>query len=531
MLVRPPATRNSPCPCGSGRRFKDCHGSIAEAPAGTAVAEAAVLAIPRSRYRALADQWVHLDGAKQDRLGAVMEEALARQTEGRNDEAARLYRNVLAEAPRTHDALHMLGVIELGLGDFDEAEALILAAMELQPSYAAIETNLGLVRSTRLERSQVELEELCTRALPIFCDLVSTTWRASRKREPAGMAYGESLHLIGRLHGNDEDDPWCLRQLAQLLAPLGPQVWAADDTLPFSSELPDTSSIDAHGGKYPRGGTQIFVGIDYEIGAWVERGYADRVIVLCGRGRPSAYLEQLRAIASDGARRVELAFTSQARADRFGRGHLVLPLPGLVIPAPFLARDSEPVAGIRVDAKPDAWVVGMVGQLTDTVDAVTDDEFLEQLATTAGKLRIYDPGRYRFALGDSRSVQFVARSRAGLAAFIADVGCLFCRAQRWWEEGLGREIVLAMALGRPVICSRASIHANLIDDRVDGLLYTDDAEALELIAELRRAPAWATEIGHAGQQKARALIDPAAAASAYRLAVSTPISSDEAHAT
>lgn len=480
----------------------------------------------------MGDQWAHLDPAGQDRLGAAMEEALARQTEGRNDEAARLYQNVLAEAPRTHDALHMLGVIELGFGNFDEAEALILAAMALQPSYAAIESNLGLARSARLERSQVELDQLCARALPIFCDLVATTWRASRKREPAGIAPGDiSLHLIGRLHGDDDDDPWCLRHLAQLLAPLGPQVWAADDTLPFSSELADISSIDARGGKYPRGGTQIFVGIDYEIGDWIERAYADRVIVLCGRGRPSAYLEQLRAIAGDGARRVELAFTSQARADRFGRGHLVLPLPGLVIPVPSLARDSEPVARIRVDAKPDAWAVGMVGQLTDTVDAVTDDEFLEQLATTGGKLRIYDPGRYRFALGASRSVQFVAPSRAGLAAFIADVGCLFCRAQRWWEEGLGREIVLAMALGRPVICSRASIHANLIDDRVDGLLYADDAEALELIAELRRAPAWAAEIGHAGQQKARALIDPTAAARAYRIAVSTPIPSDEAHAT
>ena len=27
--LAPPASRNAPCPCGSGRRYKDCHGALA----------------------------------------------------------------------------------------------------------------------------------------------------------------------------------------------------------------------------------------------------------------------------------------------------------------------------------------------------------------------------------------------------------------------------------------------------------------------------------------------------------------------
>ncbi|WP_432653706.1 SEC-C metal-binding domain-containing protein [Sphingosinicella terrae] len=27
--VPPPASRNAPCPCGSGRKFKHCHGAVA----------------------------------------------------------------------------------------------------------------------------------------------------------------------------------------------------------------------------------------------------------------------------------------------------------------------------------------------------------------------------------------------------------------------------------------------------------------------------------------------------------------------
>ena len=87
--------RNSPCPCGSGKRYKDCHGAIAAEDLPTA-ADAAARA---SQYRAPDPEWTHLSADQQDALGVTMEAALAHQTAGRPDEAAKLYREALKNRP------------------------------------------------------------------------------------------------------------------------------------------------------------------------------------------------------------------------------------------------------------------------------------------------------------------------------------------------------------------------------------------------------------------------------------------------
>ena len=133
-------SRNDPCPCGSGRRFKDCHGSLRD---GTGVATSlapppAATTTRTSRYRPAGNDWIDISDDGADRLGAMMELALKHQVGQRVRDAERLYRAVLEEAPRTHDALHMLGVVRLGLGDYADAERLLRAAMALRAPYPAI---------------------------------------------------------------------------------------------------------------------------------------------------------------------------------------------------------------------------------------------------------------------------------------------------------------------------------------------------------------------------------------------------------
>ena len=82
MSIAPPVSRNDPCPCGSGRRYKHCHG------ASEGVQTAAPL------------------------IESMMQAALAAQLDGKLDDAALRYRAVLAQAPDQADCLHMLGVID-----------------------------------------------------------------------------------------------------------------------------------------------------------------------------------------------------------------------------------------------------------------------------------------------------------------------------------------------------------------------------------------------------------------------------------
>jgi glycosyltransferase involved in cell wall biosynthesis len=105
-------SRNAPCPCGSGKRYKHCHGVAAGAgdPSG------------------------------------LLAQALAEQRAGRLEAAESLYRRVLEETPGHHDALHMLAVVRLARGAPRDALALILPALDATGwRIDGMRTNLGLV--------------------------------------------------------------------------------------------------------------------------------------------------------------------------------------------------------------------------------------------------------------------------------------------------------------------------------------------------------------------------------------------------
>ena len=119
-------SRNQPCPCGSGRRYKDCHGKLAGAAADD----------PKLQ--------------QPDEVRRLMVEALAHQQARRLDAAEGAYRAALALQPDEPDALHMLGVIRYERNDLTEARDLIVRALDLTGwRIPSIRQNLGLVLAKR----------------------------------------------------------------------------------------------------------------------------------------------------------------------------------------------------------------------------------------------------------------------------------------------------------------------------------------------------------------------------------------------
>ena len=104
--------RNAPCPCGSGRRYKDCHGRI--------------------------------DADSAD-VATLVQRALAAHREERIDDAQRSYRAILEREPANAIATHYLALIAWQRGDLERAEAGMRAAIAADPTIADFHNNLGLL--------------------------------------------------------------------------------------------------------------------------------------------------------------------------------------------------------------------------------------------------------------------------------------------------------------------------------------------------------------------------------------------------
>ena len=108
--------RNDPCPCGSGKRYKQCHGAVG----GTAAPPPALSAEALTARGMQAHQRGELDAAERD------------------------YRAALAIAADHPAALHYLGVIQYQRNRLGDALPLLERAVALVPQEPEFHNNLGL---------------------------------------------------------------------------------------------------------------------------------------------------------------------------------------------------------------------------------------------------------------------------------------------------------------------------------------------------------------------------------------------------
>jgi tetratricopeptide (TPR) repeat protein len=106
--------RNDPCPCGSGKRFKHCHGAAGGSPAVSSP-------------------------------DALVTQALAAHQRGDLASASADYRAALAIAPEHPHAMHYLGVVAYQQGRPAEALPRLERAAALLPHEPEFHNNLGLV--------------------------------------------------------------------------------------------------------------------------------------------------------------------------------------------------------------------------------------------------------------------------------------------------------------------------------------------------------------------------------------------------
>ena len=148
--IVPPASRNDPCPCGSGKRYKHCHGSatapveIPEPPPANAGPVEAARAALRAGRAVEAVAIIEASPAREDvDASRVLGEAL-RSIDAQRSRAC--WERVLAARPGDPEALFFIGDIQREEGDYRAAVATFEQALAASPDHPALLNNLGLAR-------------------------------------------------------------------------------------------------------------------------------------------------------------------------------------------------------------------------------------------------------------------------------------------------------------------------------------------------------------------------------------------------
>jgi len=170
------AGRNDPCPCGSGRRYKQCHGALdaGPVPAGTVP--------PRP-----AD------------TDALIRDALAAHQRGDLDSAERGYRAALAAAPAHPLATHYLGVVLYQRNRLVDAMPLLESAAAAVPQEPEFHNNLGLALAAADRDDEAVAAYRRALALKpghaVAWNNLGLALQASNRLEDAIAAYREALAL------------------------------------------------------------------------------------------------------------------------------------------------------------------------------------------------------------------------------------------------------------------------------------------------------------------------------------------------
>jgi len=266
MAVPVPASRNALCPCGSGRRYKDCHGSLA--PRAEAVA-----------------------AGKTARVAALLQEALSLQQAGEAPEAIKRYEAVLAEDSGNFDALHMLGVAYYQLHALDTAERILRKALAAQPGVAAAQQNLNLVmRAQALEREE---DALCREVLPRLAPLCAVPDEFAR-----AVAARRPIDVLLAVRDAPAADP-VLKRIAD--GALGP---ARLHGLPARTSRLSATRLEAP--------IVMLYGVDESLATWGDvSDRAARVLVVT-HDAPSRVHDRVGELSDYGRHRVHIRFHADA---------------------------------------------------------------------------------------------------------------------------------------------------------------------------------------------------------------------------
>lgn len=468
-----PVARNSRCPCGSGRRYKDCCGRTD------------VAAVPR------------ISVATRE----VMQRALALQMDARFSEAKVLFEQVLADSPGNGDALNMLALVEYSLGDLDRAASLAADAARMAPGLASAQENQRIIAAARRVRA----------FRPRVFDSASDRYSAGPGDRPLVHLY----KIAGNPAGGTE---WrCMDLARRLRDDANVVLWTDSRSLDavFTTDHP-VRVVDPSRGDVPHGGTLVVVGSYHRVGNWYAAARFRRVVMLYNVVDPIGAAAILEALCLPEKPKVELLFASEWLRRLAG-------LPGHFEPSPIdtatfsptprpaaspATRTSERSAADhgggdvarRGQAESGRFVVGRLSRDDRVKFHAGAADFYRALARDGVRVRLMGALPLVPSLEGASGIEIIPQGAIRAPDFLRGLHCFTYRTHPSWTEAWGRVVTEAMATGLPVVVHANGGYAQLIRHGDNGFLFHRDDEAAAHIRNLESSPGLRLSMGTAARE-------------------------------
>lgn len=461
MRLAPAPGRLAPCPCGSGRRYRDCCGGLRAAPA------------------------VAQGGDPQARIARAREQL--RQGEG--TAAAATLAGLPAPADLRPALAREAGALWLELHRPDAAEALLAAALNRTPHEEQARATYEHCCHQLLRR-----ETWSSAATVLREQLARLAQRSAGRARPRSA----ELHVVVPLHRLGGSERRALNLCRSLGAQARVTLWSTTPPLAVHQAEHPVRVIEA--GRHPTGGTLVLIGTYFECGAWLEQSPFERVVVCHNLAEqyPGLIERLIQLECNPHAPRVRLCFPSRLFRAACG-------LAGFVDYSPVDLAVFQPAA--RPAATAQTLRVGRHGRAYALKFHPDDGAFFRAVRQRGHSVHLLGGRVFAAAFAEGQSApELLDEGAMAPADFLRGLDVFIYRKHPAFFETGGSVLLEAMACALPVIAFAEDCGAaELIDHGRNGFRVDDEAQALQLLDRLAHDPDLRHRLGTAARADLAAL--------------------------
>ena len=300
-----------------------------------------------------------------------------------------------------------------------------------------------------------------------------------------------TVHVINPLWDPQGGSDWRAAEMYEALSrDTRVRLWSRFRPAKVFLQRYPVETIRPWAGRWPVGGTFIFVGAYFRVGHWFKAAFPDRTILVYNTHQPDRFAKSLARLEAWHRTPVEVVYTSPMLRRLSQR-------PGPVIESPINLRKFTPR---RPGGAARPFTVGRMSRDIGSKHHPEDALVYRALARDGIALRVMGGTCVRGAFDTSADAAIVPAGSQRSVEFLHTLDCFYYRTSDQWLEAFGRVVFEAMACGLPVVCGRRGGYADYIANGVNGFLFDTSEEAIALIRILRTDPSLRERIGRAARQ-------------------------------